>query len=433
MAGSTFRICKVCDNRRRVPKGDRRCPGCGTSRFSWYFKVNVAPQGAPRQDVKRGGFDSQGEAAEAMRKLLEDVGAGGPIDTSKLTVGEFLDQWLQSRKLTVSESHWADQRGLIDRHIRARIGHVPLTQLTALHLNGMYADVRDNGRRRGEGPLSLKTVRDLHTIMNKALRDARRWRFVRENVAVDADPPSATAVLNARKGAISTWGPSEIATFREHLADTGEPWVFTAWVLAGWTGMRRGEVLGLRWRDIDFERGRVAVRQVIVIVGGTSKIKPIPKTAGSYRSIDVPEQVLAALRRHRLAQNEVRLAVGPDWQDHGLVFARPTRTTKEGHPPGTWFHPDTFTTKVRQAIEASGVPKIRPLQDLRHSHATLLIAAGEPVKVVQERLGHHSAAFTQDTYQHVLPGMQRKAADTFDRLVSLSGDEDAAGAAVDPS
>lgn len=170
--------------------------------------------------------------------------------------------------------------------------------------------------------------------------------------------------------------------------------------------MRRSELLGLRWEDVDLDRGLLAVRQVLVKVGGRAEFKDAPKSQHGYRTLRIAPRVIRVLRKVRAGQEE--LARSWDGSTFELVFSR-----DDGHP----WHPDHVTETIRELIEASALPSIRPLQDLRHTHATLLLADGENAKVVQERLGHHSHSFTADTYQHVMPGMDSAAASRFDGLV----------------
>lgn len=170
--------------------------------------------------------------------------------------------------------------------------------------------------------------------------------------------------------------------------------------------MRRSELLGLRWEDVDLDRSLLAVRQVLVKVGGTAEFKDAPKSQHGYRTLRTAPRVTRVLRKVRAEQEE--LARSWDGSPFVLVFCR-----DDGMP----WHPDHVTGTIRELIAASGLPAIRPLQDLRHTHATLLLADGENAKVVQERLGHHSHSLTADTHQHVMPGMDGAAASRFDGLV----------------
>ena len=204
-----------------------------------------------------------------------------------------------------------------------------------------------------------------------------------------------------------TWTPEELRTFLQFVES--DP-LFAAWVLSASTGMRRGEVLGLRWQDIDFARRRLAIRQTIISIDYLVEISE-PKTARGRRSVALDTGTVAALRAHRAAQNQEKLKLGQAYQDSGLVFCR---------ADGTPVHPDRFTQMFDKHVKDSGIPRIR-LHDLRHTHATLALAAGIHPKVVSERLGHSTVAFTMDVYSHAIPSMEAEAAETIANLVRGSG------------
>jgi hypothetical protein len=176
------------------------------------------------------------------------------------------------------------------------------------------------------------------------------------------------------------------------------------------TGMRRGEVAGLRWTDVDLDTGRASPRRPRVVVNYDVVVSE-PKTAKGRRSLALDPATVAALREHRTRQVEQRLAVGPRWQDSGLVFT---------WPDGRAIHPQRFSNWFEQHTRAAGLPRIR-LHDVRHSYATAALAAGIPAKIVSERLGHATIAITMDTYSHVLPGLDELVAGTVARLIL--GDE----------
>lgn len=412
MKGYVFKRCTRCPQRGRYKEGDRRCPKCGASEFTWHFSVDVGRTAdGKRRRKDKGGFTTMADAERAMRGVLAKVDRGRSVDSTKLTLGQFLrDEWLPAMQMSIGRTTWEGYRQKIDSYVMPRIGDIPLRDLKPPKLNWLYADVRDNGRTRGTGPLSLKTVREVHVILHRALEDAVRWEYIDINPAGRANPPSATAVKNQRRKAIRTWTAKQVHQFAEMYID--HPF-FPLWLLAASTGMRRSELLGATWKAIDFERGLIAIQQVLVKVGGKAEFKDAPKSAHGYRTIAVPRRVLAQLREVRRRQVTQRLEAVV-WNDHNLVFCR-----DDGMP----WHPDHVTETIREMILASGLPRIRPLQDLRHTHATLLLADGENAKVVQERLGHHSHSFTADTYQHVMPGMDEAAANRFDNMVFSDEDE----------
>jgi integrase len=407
MAGQVFKMCTKCPKRARYRDKDRRCPKCGASTYTWYFSVDVGTDAATgkRKRKKVGGFSTKREAEKAMAEVVSKVHQNRYVESSKLSVHEFLvGEWLPTMEMAIEGSTWTGYKEYIHRYVLDRIGDVPLRDLKAQKLNWLYSDVRKNGRSRGTGPLSLKTVREVHVIMHRALEDAVRWEYIEVNPADRATPPSSTAAKNSRKESIRTWSAEEVHEFAQFAED--HPF-YALWLLTASTGMRRSELLGLRWKDVDLDRGLVAIRQVLVKVGGRGRFKPAPKSRHGFRTLRIPARLVEALARLRDNQEKPR-ADAEEWNDLDLVFCRP-----DGLP----WHPDYVTSAVRKLIEASGLPRIRPLQDLRHTHATLLLVGGEHLKVVQERLGHHSHSFTSDTYQHVTPGMDDAAAARFDGMV----------------
>lgn len=408
MPGQVFKRCTRCAKRTRYGKGDKCCPTCGESDYSWGYVADVGldPATGKRRRRRAGGFATRKDAEVALRDLLAKLDRGQVVHTTTMTVREFLvDQWLPAMRLSIGVTTLEGYRGIIERYIVPRVGEVPLRSLTPPRINQLYADVRENGRSRGDGPLSLKTVREVHVTLHRALKDAVRWDYLDANPCDRATAPSATAARNERRRRIRTWSAEEVKAFDAFIQDHE---LYELWALAAATGMRRSEVLGLRWIDVDLDRRLLSIRRVLVLVAGHAEFKDAPKTAHGFRTISIPPRVtelLVELREHQ-AQLPALRELPPE---HALVFCRP-----DGDP----WHPDHVTSTLRELVLASGLPRIRPLQDLRHTHATLLIGEGRVnVKVVQERLGHHSHSFTADTYQHVIPGMDEAAAIRFDALV----------------
>jgi len=194
-----------------------------------------------------------------------------------------------------------------------------------------------------------------------------------------------------------TWSASES---RQFLATASTDGYSPLWLLALTTGMRRGELLGLRWQDVDFEHRALHVRQSVVALNGAAHIQE-PKTSAARRTVKLPAEALAALKTHRTRQREKQLIAGPLWRDLDLVL-----TTPDGGP----INPNNVLRNFYLLITKAKVPRIR-FHDMRHTHATLLLAGGQPVKVVSERLGHAKTSITMDTYAHVLPDMQDAAVD----------------------
>jgi integrase len=230
----------------------------------------------------------------------------------------------------------------------------------------------------------------VHLVLTRALGDAMRWGYLFRNPASMANPPKAAGKQ------MQAWSGPQLQQF---LAAHKRHPHYMAWLLAATTGMRRSELLGLRWEDVDLERGRLSVAQVLTCYGGKANMRfTAPKTASSRRQVALDPATVQALREHRLQTFS---------RSGGLVF------TEED---GSAVYPQTFGLQFAAAVRKSGLPYIR-FHDLRHTHATLALQAGINPKVVQERLGHRSIAITLDTYSHVTEGLQEQAAEKVSRLI----------------
>jgi integrase len=254
--------------------------------------------------------------------------------------------------------------------------------------------VLDHGRVRGQGGLSPKTILNVHRTLHRALRDAVRWDLLPRNVAEDAQPP------HAGRAKMRVWEPEQIRRFVDEVR--GDRF-YAMWLLAATTGMRRGELAGLRASDVDFRHGRVNPSAPRVSVDGQVR-ESETKTQAGNRSMALDPTTLAALREYVSTWREERRLLG---QGGRLLFV---------WPDGTPLHPDTMTGLFRKHMAAAGLPAIR-LHDLRHSYATAALKSGVSPKIVSERLGHTNVAFTMQTYMHIIPGMDEQVANEVAALI----------------
>jgi integrase len=309
-------------------------------------------------------------------------------------VAEYLRDWLAG--LPAAGRRPSTIAGY-EHHVRCDVnpilGAIALQALTALDLDALYSSLLVRG-------LSMSSVRKVHTILGKALHDAERKGIVARNVARLATPPAASA---AKAPEMQFWTPSELRSFLNSIEGHHH---YPLVRLAAMSGMRRGELCGLRWVDVDLDAGTVSVKRAVVVVDG-QPVAGAVKTKRSKRVLDIDPATMAVLRRWRVTQLEHRMLMGAGWRDSGLVFTDPT---------GEGWHPTTITQAFTRLVAASQLQRIR-LHDLRHSHATHLLAAGVNVKVVSDRMGHASVAFTLDVYSHVMPGQQADAAAAVAALV----------------
>jgi integrase len=371
---------------------------------SWTFILDTSLPGQRRRQKSKGGYRTKRDALTALNEAQSTIQRGIYVEPSKLSVKTFLvDHWLPAIESGLRKSTFQGYHSAIRSHVLPRLGEMRLQALTPDGLNAFYAALLKEGRRDGKGGLSPNTVHNVHVMLHKALHDAVRWNYFPRNVAEFSDPPRQTSSGKAMR----TWTPEELRSFL--LFVENDP-LFAAWVLSASTGMRRGEVLGLRWQDIDFDRRRLAIRQTIISIDYRVEISE-PKTARGRRSVALDTGTVTALRAHRAAQNQDKLKLGEAYQDMGLVFCR---------ADGTPVHPDRFSQMFDKHVKDSGIPRIC-LHDLRHTHASLALAAGIHPKVVSERLGHSTVAFTMDVYSHAIPSMEAEAAETIANLVRGSG------------
>ena len=361
----------------------------------WHYVVDLdAREDGKRRQLFKGGFLTEREATDALHKLVGDVARGEHVDSTRLTVSRFLvDQWLPAQHgRELRASTLASYESVCKTHLIPQLGTIQLQRLTPAQINVLYAKLRQprDGRKHG---LSPRSIRYAHTILRRALEDARRWGLVVRNVADLADPPSPKAT---KPPTPTTWTADEV---RQFLAAARDDRLYAAFLVAATTGMRRGEVLGLHWRDVDLDGAALHVVRTLVLV--ENKIQwSTPKTRAGLRRVSLDAATVDALRAHRKRQAEERLLFGAAYQDEDLVFAGIA-----GEP----IHPTWFVDQFRQIVKHAGVPVIR-WHDLRHTFATIALSQGVHPRVVQERLGHSDVSVTLGTYSHVSPDLHEQAA-----------------------
>jgi integrase len=360
----------------------------------WGFVVDVATLDGDRKQVRRQGFATEGDANDALRELLDAHDSGTHVDASKLTVGQFLkNRWLptlegRNLRATTLDSY----RRVVRTHLVPHLGTVRLQALDTASVEQMLAALARAG-------LSPKTRRNVHGVLSTALADAVRWRLTARNAATEArlpkrEPPAPRA-----------WNADQVDRFLERTER--EP-LAALWRFYVVTGARRGEGLGLRWRDLDLDAGTATIVQQRAIAGG-SVVENAPKTAAGSRTVALDDDTIALFRTHRTAQRAefVRLGIRPD---HDLVFVG-----REGK--GVW--PQRVTSRMRALSDELKLPSIG-VHGLRHSAATWMISHGLDAKVVAQRLGHAHVSITLGTYSHVLPAHDRAAVDAFAKALATS-------------
>ena len=391
-AGSAFRRCTKDGCRGRVAARARVCPKCGGDSISWAFVVDVALPGSKRKQHKGGGFATKAAAVEAMNRLQAAVVDGTLVERSRRTLGAYLEDWLAARS-DIRANTARDYNVSIHNHIGPRLGEVPLQAVDRLRIRGLYRQLAESG-------LAEKTVHNVHICLRKALQDAVDDGLLRRN------PAERAHAKPKDRPEMRTWSADELATF---LAFTAQDRELGLYHVAAATGMRRGELLGLRWRDVDLDGVRLSVRQQYTRQGKSLGFGP-PKSAKSIRTIDLDGETVDLLREQRERQLFERRAWGKAYRaDLDLVFCRQGGSPEDPNVIGRRFG--------RRIRNLASLPAIG-LHGLRHTHATLLLEEGVDVKTVSERLGHDSVQTTLELYGHVTPKMRANAAARFGSLLS---------------
>jgi integrase len=350
---------------------------------SWSLVVDVPTTDGKRRQLRRRGFATKREAQAELTAVLSDVQQGSFVRPSKLTFGHYLaDRWIPAMSPTVRKTT-ASTYAHMAKHLGRYLGTVPLGELSGPQLTAVYGKLIEAG-------LSARSVRYVHVTAHRALKDAVRWHLIPRNVADDADAPRQPSA------APKAWTPEQVSRFLA-LAANDRWWAL--WRFAATTGLRRGEIAGLRWEDLDLRAGILTVSHATVVADGRA-VESEPKTKRGNRQIALDPQTVEALRAWRKQQLEEQLVMGAGWQGDGRVFV---------WPDGSALHPAIITKSFGRLVKRAGLPALT-IHGLRHSWATAALVAGVPVKVVSDRLGHSSSRVTLDTYTASVPALDAAAA-----------------------
>ncbi|SMO54268.1 site-specific integrase [Melghirimyces algeriensis] len=356
---------------------------------TWYFTLDIGKdERGKRKQKKVGGFKTKKEAEKACAELIAQIESEGYKEPKKVTLEEFMVDYFENHvKHTIRRTTFYNQMSLVNKHILPKLGNLQLAKITPMILQRFYNEMIEQG-------YSASYIRGIHAIIGKTLKTATEWDYISKNVATLIKLPRVT------RREINIWSMEEATRFLSLVKDRS---TFIAYALAIYTGMRKGEILALRWQDCDLDKGQISVRQTLYHTKG-GLIFQEPKTRGSRRTISISDYLIKCLKKHKRKQNHIKLQLGSGYQDHGLIVC---------HTHGTPIHPQDINRDLKRAIKKHN---FRPISfhDLRHTHATMLLQLGENPKVVSERLGHSSVTITLDTYSHVLPDMQKSLAEKFD-------------------
>ena len=337
---------------------------------------------------------TQAEVREKLRRTIEETRGLDVARAGEYTTGQWLEVWFNDyAMLKVRPSSHQTYRGYLDHHIKPYIGNIPLTKLSSLDLQRLYKKLLSDGRvdriesKKQPKGLSAKTVRNIHQIISSALKLAVEQKLIARN------PAEGCALPKVERKEMQTLPVEQLTSFLREAKESG---VYEMYYIDLATGLRRGELLGLKWSDIDLEKGDLRVQRQIGRIDG--KIIEMPlKTKNAYRTLPLSTEAIDVLMQQRIKTGN------SEW-----VFPSPT-----GGP----MSPDSVLHMLHRVLKRAGLPKVR-FHDLRHTFATLALQNGVDIKTVSSMLGHFSAGFTLDTYAHVTTSAKRDAAKTMGSLLS---------------
>ncbi len=360
----------------------------------------IDPASGRRRQHSRGGFKTKGAAQKYLNGFLNEVDNGTWRPDARMTMAKLLDDWHAAKVSEGLRPNTASMyRGVIDAWITPHIGGLRLDQMAPARAQEMVEQLRSpTGSRLGRGALSPRSVQ----LAVQCMKAATRWAAETGLIARDPLAAYRRPRVQPSSAATGAWTAGEASQF---LAAISEDRMRAGWWLLLTRGLRRGELSGLKWSNIDLEAGVLRVVETRVVVA-SKPTASTPKTSAGRRAVPLDAHLVAELRSHRARQAQERLAAGTAWEDSGYVFVN-----EIGHP----YRPETLSRVFLRLADAAGLRRIR-FHDTRHTAASLMLAAGENAKVVAEILGHSSPVITQVVYQHLMPGQGAAAAE---RLTGL--------------
>ena len=365
-----------------------------TKSGKWEVEVSLGLNPADgKRKYKSKRFKRKKDAKEWAAKQEINKNMGIVIDTGDYKIKEYLNEWIEDHKENLSPTTYDGYKMIIRVHLNPALGQLKLENLRPIHIKSYFRHKKKNGRADGKkGGLSQKTLLQHYRVLSKALKEAVKMELLKRN------PAKAVSSPKPKKKVIQAMNEKQINKLLK-VAKNENEWIYNFIYLAVKTGMRRGELLGLRWEDVNLNEKQLNIRNTLVITKKGMIFKE-PKTSSSIRPIEITEDLISVLKSIQKNQNKRKIYLGLNYcTNNNLVFCKDN---------GEKFNPDTATRRFKRIAKKAGLDQFH-LHTLRHTHATLLLKAGVHPKIVQERLGHSSITQTLDTYSHVIPSMQREA------------------------
>ena len=389
--GTVKRRCTTCARYAENQRGKWVCPDDEDHPLKWSARVDVAPVGSvKRQQRRKSGMDTKNEALAWLADVQVKVSKGDLVDPSRMTFRQYFDkEWKPHIETAVLPKTGKPRRpttvqsyeDLMEMYVLPTLGDIRLQSITRSQLVSLYHDLIESGGRDGDG-LSPRTVAYVHSVVRKSLHDAERWRYVRRNEAALASEDVPGSDSESESDSLQHWNEVQLETFWRHIGTDHD--YFSMFYTKAWTGVRRGELLALRWSDLDLSRGTMRVSRNRVSVRYEVREGP-PKTKRGNRVIPLAPETVAVLRTLRDSEEVHSI--------DGYVFVRP-----DGQP----HHPERVSKVFAQLVAEADLEPIS-LHGLRHTFATILLSRGVPVYKVSRILGHSSISVTVDLYGGYIP------------------------------
>lgn len=365
----------------------------------WAIVLDLYDEAGKRRRKWHTFHGTKRQAETECARLIAEMAGGNYIEPAKTTVRDYFIHWLAHEKANVAPKTHERYGELLLKNVAPILGSLTLNKLSAARIDAAWGQLLESGRRNGKGGLSPRTVHHCRRVMLTAMDQAVKWDLLKRNPVALTRPPKV------ERAKMDAYDASQTGDMLDDLRSSR---VFIPALLAALCGLRRGEILALRWRNIDFAGAVVAIRESAEQVGTEVRYKETK--SGKARTVNLSTTVVDELRRHRLAQAEEQLKLGIRPDDDSFVVAQ-----FDGRP----LKPTSLTHEWTRLLAKTALPQIR-FHDLRHSHATQLLAAGVHPKIASERLGHSTIGITLDLYSHVMPGMQANAAEQVDAAIKAA-------------
>ncbi len=360
------------------------------NKYSFVIDIGRDPVTKKRKQKRVSGFTSEKKAHAAMIDMIAELNKGGYVEPTNKRLGEYLEEWLKHKKKRVAHSTYLHYEGYVNNHIIPALGDTKIQDLKPMQIQLFYDGLLE------EKKLSERSIHHIHRIISNALNLGVRMGEVQRNIATAVDPVKVT------KKELQYWDIKEVNAFLKHAE---KHQYYIAYYIAIFTGMRQGEILGLKWDAIDLENKNIQVHRAQKRSDKGYELKDL-KNNSSYRSISMSDSLVKELKRYKAEQSEFIMRMRKDYDDQDYVVTSGL---------GTPVLPSNLSRAFHAIIKKAEIKDIR-FHDLRHTHASLLFKQNVHPKIVQERLGHKNIQITLDTYSHMLGNMQEAAAAKFDEM-----------------